>query len=87
MEIDITIPREDLNLLARIKLLEQIAVGATREAGDGPREAVMALMAAAALVSISNGGTAPDMVEIIPTAIEAAQKIIDAQLLDDEDIV
>lgn len=84
MEIDITIPREDLDLLTRINLLEQIAVGATKEAGDGTREAVMALMTAAALVSISSGGKATDMAEIIPFAIKAAQKIIDGQMDDDE---
>ena len=55
MEIDITIPREDLDLLTRINLLEQIAVGATQEAGGGPRDAAVALMTATALVLLSNG--------------------------------
>ena len=84
MEIDITIPREDLDLLTRINLLEQIAVGATKEAGDGPREAAVALMTATALVLLSNGGkAAPEMAAMIPMAIEAAQKILDAQINDE----
>lgn len=83
MEIDITIPREDLDLATRVILLEQIAVGAAREAGGGSSEAIIALMAAAAMVSLRNGGKAPDMAEVIPMAIEAAQQIINAQLDDD----
>lgn len=82
MEIDIAIPREDLNLLTRITLLEQIAVGATKEAGEGSREATMALMTAAAMVLLTNGGKASDMAEIVSVAIKDAQKIIDAQLDD-----
>ncbi len=83
MEIDITIPRKDLHMLTRIKLLEQIAVGATKEAGDGSREAAVALMTATALVLLSNGGkAAPEMAAIIPLAVETAQKIIDAQIDD-----
>ena len=36
MEIDITIPRADLDLLTRINLLEQIAVGATKKPETDP---------------------------------------------------
>lgn len=61
-------------------------MGATQEAGGGPREAAVALMTAAALVSISSGGKATDMAEIIPFAIKAAQKIIDGQMDDDEEV-
>lgn len=83
MEIDISIPKEDLDLLTRIVLLEQIAMGATKEAGEDLREAVSALMTAAALVSLRNGDEPADMAGIIPAALEAAQKIIAEQLRDD----
>jgi hypothetical protein len=87
MEIDIAIPSTDLDSITRITLLEQIAVAAAREADGGPSEAVMTLMAAAAVVALGNGGKLTDITEMIPTAIEAAQKILNARMDDGQDSI
>jgi len=75
MEINIEIPTEDLSPQVRIDLLAQIAEGMTKEARETPREAILCLMTAAALISLRNGGSSLDMAEIIPTALDIAAKM------------
>lgn len=42
-------------------------------------------MAAAAMVALGNGGKVADIADVIPTAIEAAHKIINVRMEDDQE--
>lgn len=54
MEINVSIPAEELTFVARLDFLAEIAEMMSKEAQQGPDDAILALLAAAALVAQQN---------------------------------
>ncbi|MCE6959592.1 hypothetical protein LAZ40_11045 [Cereibacter sphaeroides] len=71
MHIDLKLDRKDLTLERRIDLLAQIAEGMARECREGPREAILSLLSAAALLARENSQDA------VPERLEALGSLLD----------